>query len=126
GVRVGRVVRAGVSKTARSRLARWALTVEGAARPAASPISRTVGGYPCRSTYPTRKSQISCCLSVSTASSWFDERMFAKVAVRPDGVNFLRGAREDEAPPERGQCAGEDLNLHGLQRPLGPQPSAST
>jgi hypothetical protein len=24
------------------------------------------------------------------------------------------------------QCAGEDLNLHGLLRPLGPQPSAST
>ena len=23
-------------------------------------------------------------------------------------------------------CAGEDLNLHGLKRPLGPQPSAST
>src|SRR6266540_1024084 len=23
-------------------------------------------------------------------------------------------------------CAGEDLNLHGLLRPLGPQPSAST
>src|SRR6187200_2235260 len=24
------------------------------------------------------------------------------------------------------ECAGEDLNLHGLLRPLGPQPSAST
>ena len=35
------------------------------------------------------------------------------------------------APAERGpdfdrECAGEDLNLHGLLRPLGPQPSAST
>ena len=38
------------SSPARSRFARWAWTVDGEARPTAPPISRTVGGYPCRST----------------------------------------------------------------------------
>ena len=29
-------------------------------------------------------------------------------------------------PPEQTQCAGEDLNLHGVLTPQGPQPCAST
>src|SRR5205823_14872313 len=46
------------------------------------------------------------------------------------GYGFLRTA--SNRPKEKGrpgaayECAGEDLNLHGLLRPLGPQPSAST
>ena len=55
-------------RPARSRFARCAWTVEGDARPTASPISRTVGGYPCASAYFVKKSRICRCRSVSTWS----------------------------------------------------------
>src|SRR5262249_31453637 len=87
--------------------------------------------------------QISCCLPVSTLASRFDyERVFARsVESPPDDVKPNRSrhnraspvcqptgsAFDDEGPAEPGRaCAGEGLNLHGLKRPLGPQPSAST
>src|ERR1700756_3531782 len=37
-----------------------------------------------------------------------------------------RGRADDKTAGAVLECAGEDLNLHGLLRPLGPQPSAST
>ena len=51
-----------------------------------------------------------------------------------DSSRTVSNATEKTAPPRpthrsmarSDRCAGEDLNLHGLLRPLGPQPSAST
>ena len=44
------------------------------------------------------------------------------------GIGTADMSRKDDAPliGDIVECAGEDLNLHGLLRPLGPQPSAST
>src|SRR5205809_5033299 len=44
------------------------------------------------------------------------------------GIGTVDVSRKDDAPGfgDIVECAGEDLNLHGLLRPLGPQPSAST
>src|SRR5262249_50569737 len=51
-----------------------------------------------------------------------------KVANRCSTADYgLLRTASTERPPDGGlECAGEDLNLHGLLRPLGPQPSAST
>jgi hypothetical protein len=60
----------------------------------------------------------------------------SRVRTPPDGVKLKAASDASKAGVARPgddktteavlECAGEDLNLHGLLRPLGPQPSAST
>src|SRR5262249_56780689 len=53
--------------------------------------------------------------------------LLERTCVRYHGRDSFGRRQEKRTPPAGGvECAGEDLNLHGRLRPLGPQPSAST
>src|ERR1051325_8921200 len=105
---------------ARSRFARCAWTVDGEARPTASPISRTVGGYPCASAYSVRNFQISCCRPVSIRISWVGEcveRMFGTEGSFPFGRRQL-AHRVPDRPHDQQEHHGRSRQEHNRQEAL--------
>ncbi len=86
----------------RWRLASWACTLELEVNPTASPISRTVGGYPRSSTVRLMKSTIRCCRAVilsmpatvapllEKSKHVFDKMLDGRTYVRQNGSPMTR------------------------------------